>query len=264
VLYLLEPVPMRRIAGLLSGDPLIAFDFDGTLAPLVTDRTTAAMRPRTRELLAEVADRFTVAVISGRSRADLMPRLAGLRIRWVAGNHGMEREDATPDYEAPVARWAAALAPQLSRIPGAELENKRLSLSLHYRGAPNPALAAQQIRQAAMQLGQQAHVTEGKLVINIVPVGAPNKFDALRDIMNRMELGTGLFAGDDTTDEDVFARADPSSILTVKVGRSNDSRAAYYLRSQEDMDVLLELIRDSREAADGNDLDSAPGVSDAR
>ena len=49
---------------------LLAFDFDGTLAPIVADRDRAAMRARTRRLFERVCARYPVAVISGRSQRE--------------------------------------------------------------------------------------------------------------------------------------------------------------------------------------------------
>src|SRR6185295_11415249 len=69
---------------------LVAFDFDGTLAPIVADPTAAAMAPSTRRLFREVAALYPCAVISGRSRADLAGRLRGVPLREIVGNHGLE------------------------------------------------------------------------------------------------------------------------------------------------------------------------------
>jgi trehalose 6-phosphate phosphatase len=68
---------------------LLAFDFDGTLAPIVRNPEAATMRRRTSKLLAEVARRYPCAVISGRSRADVMEKVAEIPLRALFGNHGM-------------------------------------------------------------------------------------------------------------------------------------------------------------------------------
>ena len=69
---------------------LLAFDFDGTLAPIVEDRDEAHMRDSTSELFERVCRLYPCAVISGRSRDDVVRRVNGAPLRYVMGNHGLE------------------------------------------------------------------------------------------------------------------------------------------------------------------------------
>ena len=75
---LLAPQNRSVLRRLVRGRVLLAFDFDGTLAPIVADPPAARLRPRTRRLLAEVARKYPCVVISGRSRADVARRLTGI------------------------------------------------------------------------------------------------------------------------------------------------------------------------------------------
>lgn len=84
-------------------------------------------------------------------------------------------------------------------------------------------------------------VVPGHDVVNFIPTGAPDKSDALRDLMERLDTPTAVFIGDDLTDEDVFARSRTDSVLTIRVGRSQKSRAQYFLPSQSEIDAFLEL-----------------------
>lgn len=61
----------------LCSKVLLAFDYDGMLAPIVTDPERARMRARSRELLSELTKLFPVVVISGRAQSDLLKSCAG-------------------------------------------------------------------------------------------------------------------------------------------------------------------------------------------
>ena len=69
---------------------LLAFVYDGTLAPYTEERTAADMRPETRALLRTAALLYPCAVISGRARADVAARVEGIPLIGVIGNHGAE------------------------------------------------------------------------------------------------------------------------------------------------------------------------------
>lgn len=82
---------------------LLAFDFDGTLAPIVEDRDRARMRARTSRAFAKVCGLYPCAVISGRSQSDVAKRLAGATVKYVIGNHGLEPGIGLGSFEADVA-----------------------------------------------------------------------------------------------------------------------------------------------------------------
>ncbi|HEX4353525.1 MAG TPA: trehalose-phosphatase, partial [Polyangiales bacterium] len=69
---------------------LLGFDFDGTLAPIVADRTTALMRRRTAELLARTCELYPCAIVSGRSESDLRVRIGEARVERLVSNLGFE------------------------------------------------------------------------------------------------------------------------------------------------------------------------------
>jgi trehalose 6-phosphate phosphatase len=106
---------------------LLAFDFDGTLAPIVRDPEAAAMRPRTAAMLAKVAKLYPCAVISGRSRADVMAKVDAIPLRAIFGNHGMEPSPNLRTWRRLAARWRAQLASSLPPIAGVVIEKKVFS-----------------------------------------------------------------------------------------------------------------------------------------
>jgi trehalose 6-phosphate phosphatase len=220
---------------------LLAVDFDGTLAPIVTDPGRAAMRASTRRLLRQAATRHPCVVISGRSRADVLRRVRGTGVAGVIGNHGSEtRRAARPALRA-VRRWREELARRLAGLQGVTVEDKGLSLAVHYRRARERRKARARILAAVADLGR-VRLIGGKLVVNVLPLGAPHKGLALEQARARFKCDTAVYVGDDETDEDVFALDQPGRLLTIRVGRKRVSAASYYIRRQAEIDgVLLAL-----------------------
>ena len=226
---------LRRLA---RGRVLLAFDFDGTLAPIVADPPAARLRPRTRRLLTEVARKYPCVVISGRSRADVVRRLTGIPLRRVFGNHGIEPSPVLPSARRAVRRWLATVKPRLERVAGIVFDNKGASLAIHYRKSRNRPAALRAILAATADL-TEARALKGLLAVDLMPVDAPNKATALRSELRRLRCRSALYLGDDQTDEDVFALGRRLPLLAVRVGRKPRSLASYYLPSQGDVDALL-------------------------
>jgi trehalose 6-phosphate phosphatase len=246
--YLLAKQNRAILERHLAANVALVFDFDGTLAPIVRDPDTAAMRPQTRALLRKLALRFPCAVISGRAREDVARRLAGTGVEWVIGNHGAEWGWARLDsisVEALVAEWRDQLVERLRAFDGVVVEDKRYSLAIHFRRSRAKRRALAAIAEAAARL-PDARVRRGKEVVNVVPRGAPHKGIALQQVRSLLSCDTALYVGDDTTDEDVFALDEPGQLVTARIGASRESQAAYYLETQREIDTLLRLALTAR------------------
>jgi trehalose 6-phosphate phosphatase len=221
---------------------ILAFDFDGTLAPIVSDPEHACMRQKTHLLLRKLAGIRTCLVISGRSRADLRNKLAGTGIHHLIGNHGAEPWEGAEQVRGEVRQWERVLEKELPDLPGLWIENKRLSLTIHYRQCRRKTEAHSAVMDAARLLSG-VRLIGGKEAISIVSKSAPNKGTALRANLARLKCDRALYVGDDETDDDVFAVAGEELFLfTVRVERKNNSRAGYFLRNQMEMDELLRLL----------------------
>lgn len=242
--YIFSPQGEAAMARFIRKDTLLAFDFDGTLAPIVplpdAARTPTAICLAMRRLC-EIA---SVAVITGRSIADIRERL-DFAPTYIVGNHGAEGlpgstggDEPCPDAEA----WIRQIdASRHSLPPGIVLEDKGHSLSLHYRTASNRAMAKQAIDALVQTLSPQPRVIGGKCVVNLLPANAADKFDALLALQRHEGASNALFIGDDETDENVFRRALPDW-LTIRVGHDTPSAAAYCLNSQNEMASLIQRI----------------------
>ena len=224
---------------------LLVFDFDGTLAPIVPDRGTARMRDATCVLLRAVALAYPTAIVSGRERADVALRVARVPLVAIVGNHGAEATTRPIDarLRGRVQAWAAALLEALSDLAGIELEDKGLTLAVHYRRSPDTGEARRRILLAAAAL-PRARVFGGHAVVNVCPAEEPTKGEAVEDLVGRLRAPGAVYVGDDVTDEDAFAS--PAVSLSIRVGRSEESAARYFLDGQDDVDALLRALMTAR------------------
>jgi trehalose 6-phosphate phosphatase len=242
---------------LIARRGLLAFDFDGTLAPIVGRPERAAMRARTRRLLVALASARPCAVVSGRALEDLRARVRGVPLLALAGNHGAEiawgdgvpgraggRGRVRSPRRAAIARrvraWRVALENDLQGIPGVWVEDKTISLTVHYRLARDVAGAGRAVRRAARAL-RGARLVGGKFGLNLLPSADRHKGTALRALWKRVGGPGALYVGDDATDEDVFVLETPG-LVSVRVGRSRLTGARHHLDGQEEIDDLLETL----------------------
>lgn len=225
---------------------LLAFDFDGTLAPIVDIPDEAAMRPRTRALLKRAAALYPCVVISGRSLPDAKERLRGVELLGVVGNHGVEPWRATKKTHRRVREWHPLFERALRGEVGVEVEDKIYSLAVHYRRSRNKKKVRALVEELASTL-DQVRVIGGIEVVNIVPADAPHKGMALERERARLKCDTAIYVGDDVTDEDVFALDQPGRLLSIRVGQKLASQAAYFIKSQAEIDTLIARLISLRE-----------------
>lgn len=247
-LHLSSPEGQAALAAVMRSRPLLAFDFDGTLAPIVA-RPEAAQVPRTvKSQLGRLASRLPLAVITGRSVSDVMPRL-GFQPAFVIGNHGAENGQADlagESAELLPLRARVRLRAQALRSAGVDVEDKGHSIAFHYRMSKDQAIARAAISSVlAGGNGDRIKVFGGKCVVNAVAQGAPDKADALEMLVQRCGVAAAVFVGDDVNDEAVFARAG-RDWLTVKVGRDGLATQARYrlddvVEVGQMLDRMLEL-----------------------
>ncbi len=224
-----------------SSRAMLALDFDGTLAPIVTEPGRAAMRSSTRRLLRRVARVYPTVVLSGRARADVERRVLGLGLAGVIGNHGIEPWHTRARPAGQARRWVPLLEERLYGLRGVVIEDKGLSLTVHYRLSREKRKARARILAAVARL-DRARLLGGKQVVNVLPAGAPHKGRALERARTRLGCETAIYVGDDDTDEDVFSLDQPGLLLGIRVGRRKASAAAYCIRGQSGIDRLLRTL----------------------
>ena len=203
------------------------FDIDGTLVDIADSPAGARLHPDLWQLIGGLyrSAGGAVAFISGRSIADIDTLLPGIHLP-VAGQHGIERRDASGGisrHAFPARRLdgvRARLAAAVERHRGLLLEDKGLSLALHYRRAPRLAgYAHRLVRSLLAGLGTQYCVQTGKRVVEMKPAGKDKGVAVLEFMQEEPFRGrTPVFVGDDITDEHGFATVNRLHGHSVKVG----------------------------------------------
>jgi trehalose 6-phosphate phosphatase len=237
--HLLRGEGRAALGALAAGRALLAFDFDGTLAPLVDRHDRARLGARTRRLLATVARLYPCAVISGRARHDVARRLGRISLLALAGSHGAEMDDRAQRMpRSSVRSWSLRLRRHLRGLPGVGVEVKPHGVAVHYRRAEDKGAAELAILSIVTTL-EDARLLHGSNVVEVVPIASPTKGDALAALRVRFEPRVTLYVGDDVTDEDAFRSRGPGGLLPVRVGRPRPTAALFRLDEQPEVDSLL-------------------------
>jgi len=178
-----------------------------------------------------------------------------------AGNHGLEIEGPGINFVNPVAEELKpilrlvhyVLSRSLATIRGVFVENKGLSLSIHYRlSEENRVSEVERIVKEFVGRGEAAglaKITSGKKVVEVRPAIAWDKGKAVKLIMKRQARGgrksgfLPIYMGDDLTDEDAFKVIESYGGIAVYVGEENDlSVANYFLRSPTEVEDCINKL----------------------
>lgn len=238
----------ERFNAIVKPGILCAFDFDGTLAPIVPQPERAALPPELMRQLVELSAFAPVAIITGRSVDDLRSRL-GFEADFIVGNHGLEGvpglDGRGAHYEALCAAWRDELGAALHRhgFPESQIwiENKRYSLSLHYRLASNRDELGARLAKVVGALTPAPRIVAGKYIFNLLPEELVHKGTALEQLIRITGASSAIYVGDDVTDEDVF-RLRRADLLSVRVEPEADSAAPYFLDKRQDVAELLHAL----------------------
>ena len=204
-----RPTAIEALAGNPANSGLI-LDFDGVLSPIVEDPTTSAMPDQVVMILSRLAPRLgLLAVISGRPVAFLADRVpvAGVRL---LGSYGMEQirdgvRRMDPDAEewlGPVREASRALGDSLAAWPGIRVEEKSVSVAVHWRQAPDHTAAASEVRRVTTRIAAETglRLEPGKLVEELRPPVDVDKGSAISALIATEKLSTIAYAGDDLGD----------------------------------------------------------------
>ena len=270
------PSVARRIRD--AGTALLLFDFDGTLVPIVDRPELAVLAPETRQRLANLAERenFITGIISGRSLPDVSTKVDAPGLVYV-GNHGLEMAGCGISFSHPqarqvretLARVCDKLGEALSVLPGTIIEDKGLTLSVHYRlvSESEQATVRQRFDDVLLPYTKsgQLRTTAGKMVLEVRPNVDWGKGKAITELQRMfpdagLKLRTSphtsvpvgrrvegppltLFFGDDVTDEDGFAAVQETDGVAVFVGAARQPTSALHrVDSPAEVSHALELL----------------------
>lgn len=231
---------------------ILFFDYDGTLAPIVTDPSKAIISSDVALLIQSLSLENTVVIISGRNRYFLEQVFSNLSVHLVAEHGAWVRKSDNAEWvlhEAYEDNWKDNIRPILNlyteRCPGAFMEEKETSLAWHYRTAEHPEFAIHRAQELTWQLKNyiqpelNLQIIDGDMVIE-VKKAAFNKGTSARQFIEEEMYDFILAIGDDTTDEDMF-EALPNSAYTIKIG-DGLSAARYHIKNQSEVIDFLSYI----------------------
>lgn len=244
---------LRRVR---TAGAIVMLDFDGTLAPLVPIPDDARPSASTLAALRSCAERYRVAIISGRALSDIESRV-GVDGIWYAGSHGLEwriddevaLRETPPDVAAALEEARSALQEIMRSYSGTIAEDKVHCFAVNYR-ALNAADAASfsEAANAAVApyvAGGSLRVMDGMRTFEIVPAIDWDKGRCALHMLEHLRKSEGtepipLYIGDSITDEDAFRTLKGG--ITIKVGRDESSAAAYYVEDRDDVDAVLQML----------------------
>ncbi|MFO0851282.1 MAG: trehalose-phosphatase [Gemmataceae bacterium] len=227
---------------------LVYLDFDGTLAPICDRPFAVEPIPGARELLhaLNAHPRSAAAVVSGRELDDLVPRV-GVPGLACAGNHGLEITGPGLDFRHPeaverrphLAALVAELSAAVAGIPGAWVQDKGLSASVHFRQTDLDRIPDVEatVRRLHEPHRDRFVLRPGKMVLEVRPAVDWHKGRAIEWLTPRLGGGLPVFFGDDQTDEDGFRAATDG--LTVLVGPPRPTAAQYRVDGPEQVTEFL-------------------------
>lgn len=204
----------RALAG---KQPALFLDYDGTLTPIVKRPEDAVLGQDMRAILRTLASQCTVAVVSGRDRAEV-EKLVGLENLFYAGSHGFDisgpqglhfqhegGRQALPDLD----RAEKELRELLQAVKGVLVERKGFAIAVHYRNAADEDLAS--IKNTVQEVSQGYEglkTSPGKQILELKPNLEWDKGKALLWLLERLGLKEArvlpMYLGDDLTDEDAL------------------------------------------------------------
>ena len=237
-----------RLAGKRAS---VFLDYDGTLTPIVARPDLAVLSDEMRAVLRGLAARCSVAIVSGRDRADV-ETLVGLDDIVYAGSHGFDisgpgglsiTHEQGSAFAAAAARAADLLAPPLAAIPGTLVEPKRFAVAVHFRQvAADQTDAVERIVDDVLAKVPELRKAHGKMVFELRPRFAWDKGKAVKWLLQALRQDgpdvLPFYLGDDLTDEDAFAALRATGV-TIFVGEPARTAAHYVLANVSEVGAFL-------------------------
>ena len=251
----------EELATRIDGQRLALFlDFDGTLTPVAEQPDLAVISESMRDIVAALAERCPVTIVSGRDRADVRRRV-GLDTLFYAGSHGFDiagpadrpvRHQEGTEFTAELEAVEGKLRAALEGVKGVLVEPKTASLSVHYR-LVQPAHRATVERAVKRVLADHAglRVQVGKMIFEVQPRLDWNKGSAVLWLLRTLGLDgpdvVPVYIGDDITDEDAFAAVKGIGIGVFVDGRDETdpgraTAADYLVEGPAEVGLLLRFL----------------------
>lgn len=235
-----------------SASLFVILDYDGTLTPIVERPEDAQISSETINLLKTLADKrgYRVGIVSGRMVEDVKKRV-GLENLYYAGNHGLELSGPDIEFVHPgakelveiISKIFEELKSEVGGVEGVIIEDKTLTLSVHYRLTPAEKIGL--VKQKVLQLvsgWQNLNLTCGKKVLEVKPKLDWNKGKAAQLLIKSIAPDSlPIYTGDDRTDEDAFLQLSKGVTILV-TNTPTQTSAKYYLKDSDEVKELLKRL----------------------
>jgi alpha,alpha-trehalase len=248
-------------ARLAGKRPAVFLDYDGTLTPIVARPDLAVLSDAMRTLVQALADRCTVAIISGRDRANV-ERMVGLDGLVYAGSHGFDiagpgglrkEHERAAAYLPALDRAEERLRKELAGIAGSLVERKKFAIAVHYRLVAKEDIerVARSVESVAAEIPELRRTT-GKMVFELRPRIDWDKGKAVLWLLAALGLDgkdvLPLYLGDDDTDEDAFTALAGRGIGILVTDAPRSTAAGYVLADTDEvgrfLGALTAMLRD--------------------
>ncbi|MDI6804263.1 MAG: trehalose-phosphatase [Bacteroidota bacterium] len=239
--------------------PIFIFlDYDGTIVPIQEKPKQAKLPESSRLLLDELAQHPNtyVGIVSGRSMKDIR-RMVKLTSLFYIANHGYEiysrkikwRHPIVTDIVPILKKLRTNFKKALKAIHGVLIENKIITLSIHYRQLSGTLVSTLKkiIKSKMQEYSRFLKISSGKKVFEIKPKNNWNKGKAIFKVMDLFNATTDpliIYIGDDKTDEDAF-RLLPKGAFAIYVGSNSSSKAKYFLNDPNEVILFLKKLNHS-------------------
>jgi trehalose-phosphatase len=243
----MDDVAARLQTWLAGRNPLWGLDFDGTLVPLDKDPERVKLSTRALGMLERLATGHDVAIISGRALGDLRRHVPVPRLHYI-GNHGaqtLSRSGALWEWHSPEwVDWRHRRMKELvtlTQAHGGRIEDKNITLTVHFRGADEDWWWASGGAELKKILAPEGEIMGGTLCWNVTPRGAPHKGVATQKLVRDSGHDSLIYFGDEPTDENVFRLGWPE-LFGVKVGEGPTAAQARLSGPQQVLEVLTRFV----------------------
>lgn len=264
-----------------SSSVVLFLDYDGTLTPIAERPELALLPTETRELLREISSlkKYVVCIVSGRSLEDVK-RLVGIGGIYYVGNHGLEAEGPrismvnlqALNTESIIAELHKKLSDELKHIKGVLVEDKTITLAVHYRLVKDEDVA--EVRDIFSRIVQPyvlesgVKTAENKKTLEILPDVGWDKGRMVVNILNLLGYNAPLqgkiewspihgmipcqaltrpnvlqmYIGDDRTDEDAFNALGECGVSVLVSEEAIESHAGYYVKNVGEVVRVLKML----------------------
>ena len=247
---------------------LWVFDFDGTLSPIVPDRTEARLHRECERML-----RFLVrspwnrvAVLSSRTLDDVVSRVPVPGI-FIAGAGGLEwklpgghRIGPGAASEALLEEKRQAVSPilkEMASIPGVEIEDKGWSVAVHYRNASPRSFRKRMSLLQRLRDRTGIKVYRGHEVVEVQLVRGGGKSSGVRRLCRLAGWDPAgeriVYAGDDENDAVAIRWVLSKGGAGIVVGDRITVPQARHVEGPAD---LARAVRESAEDSPNRDVEN--------